>query len=242
MSKKLFAVSDVHGHYSKMMQALADAGFDEKNEEHFFLSCGDLFDRGSENLLVYDFVRRLERKILIKGNHEQRLSEVLKQGYITQREIDNHTDITIKELLGQDAIHKDGSIDVTVYAEKIGEITAFLDAMLDYYETERLVFTHGWLPVAFEGRRPYVDPCWRDVPPEEWDIVRDYQWQQFYSVGATLCGKTIVCGHRPASMGYLFDPMRANDCPDPFYGDGMIAIDAWTVRSGLVNVLVAEEL
>lgn len=240
MSKKLFVVSDVHGHYTKMIKALADAGFDENNEEHFFLSCGDLFDRGSENLLVYNFVRSLERKILIKGNHEQRLSEVLKQGYITQREIDNATDGTIKELLGQEAINKDGAIDVTAHAEKIGEITAFLDAMLDYYETKQFVFTHGWLPVVFEGRVPHVDPYWRTVPSAQWDIVRDYQWQQFYSVGATLCGKTIVCGHRPASMGYLFDPMRANDCADPFYGDGMIAIDAWTVRSGRVNVLVAE--
>ena len=239
--KKLFVLSDVHGHYTQMVSALKAAGFDEQNQEHFFLSCGDLFDRGCENLLVYDFVRRLERKILIKGNHEQRLSEVLKQGYITQREIDNHTDITIREFLGQEALDKDGGIDVKAYAEKISEITAFLDGMLDYYETEQLVFTHGWLPVVFEGRVPYVDPCWRDVPPGEWDVVREYQWQQFYSVGATLGGKTIVCGHRPASMGYLFDPMRANDCPAPFFGDGMVAIDGYTVKSGKINVLVWDE-
>ena len=55
---------------------------------------------------------------------------------------------------------------------------------------------------------------------------------------AFLAGRTIVCGHRPAYMGYYFDPTRANDCNEIFYGQGMIALDAHTVRSGRVNVLV----
>ena len=53
-----------------------------------------------------------------------------------------------------------------------------------------------------------------------------------------MAGRTIVCGHRPAYMGYYFDPTRANDCNEIFYGQGMIALDAHTVRSGRVNVLV----
>ena len=51
----------------------------------------------------------------------------------------------------------------------------------------------------------------------------------------------MVVGHRPAELGRMFDPFREPDLSEPFYGKGMIAIDAYTVRSGRVNVLIAEQ-
>ena len=39
-------------------------------------------------------------------------------------------------------------------------------------------------------------------------------------------------------MGSMFDSFREFDFSEPFFGKGMIAIDAGTVRSGRVNVLV----
>ena len=60
-----------------MKKALDDAGFDEKNDNHVFVSCGDLFDRGVENRKVYDFIRCLKRKVLICGNHDERLLTTL---------------------------------------------------------------------------------------------------------------------------------------------------------------------
>ena len=33
MKKTIFAVSDIHGHYTELMEALADAGFDENNDQ-----------------------------------------------------------------------------------------------------------------------------------------------------------------------------------------------------------------
>lgn len=241
MSRKLFVVSDIHGHFTELTDALEGVGFDANNEDHVFVSCGDLFDRGEENLRVYDFVRGLRQKILIKGNHEDMLCAVLRQGVLTQTEKDNGMDITVKQLLGERAVDADGRIDVTEHAERIGEITDFIDSMLDYYETERFVFIHGWLPIEFDGWRPHVGEFWRDATREEWVDAHELEWQQLYNVGAVLDGKTIVCGHRPSSMGYMFDSLRDVDCSEPFYGKGMIAIDAWTVRSGRVNVLVVED-
>ena len=55
-------------------------------------------------------------------------------------------------------------------------------------------------------------------------------------------GKTIVCGHHTSRLGYRFDPSRATDCHDIFYGDGVIAIDSGTVKSGVINVLVLEDI
>lgn len=238
--KKIFAVSDVHGHYTQLTDALRVVGFDETNEDHVFISCGDLFDRGPENVRVYDFVKDLPRKILLKGNHEENLYNALRRGSVAEMDTANKTDVTIAELLGIGAVDENGCIDTVAHAEKIREITAFVDSMRDYYETETYVFTHGWLPIVFDGNRPRVDPMWREASDEEWQVAHELEWQQLYSVHAVLKGKTLVCGHRPARLGRMFDDLREPDCSEPFYGDGMIAIDAGTIDSGRVNVLVLE--
>lgn len=240
MSKKLFITSDIHGFYTELMAALDEAGFDAENEDHYFVSGGDLFDRGTENAQVYGFVKGLERRILIKGNHEQMLCEALDCGISTSREHDNGAENTIRELLGPDAIGDGGRIDVDRYAEKIKEIKAFVASMSDYLEVDDYVIVHGWLPVLFEGRWPTVDPQWREASDEAWDFARELGWHELYGVGATLAGKTIVCGHRPSRLGSMYDSLRDPNFSEPFYGDGMIAIDAGTVRSGRVNVIVIE--
>ena len=242
MGKKLFVVSDVHGHYTKMIKALDEAGFDPKNEKHVFISCGDLFDRGDENAEVYEFVKGLSRKILLRGNHEDNLVNALKRGHLTQDDVDNGTHITVSQLIGNDALDSERRLNVSMYGEKIEELISFIEIMADYYETEEYVFTHGWLPITFEDRTPRVDSSWRDVPREEWiQEAHVLEWQQLYSVGAVLKDKTLVVGHRPCEMGRMFDPFREPDLSEPFYGDGMIAIDAYTVKSGRVNVLVVEQ-
>lgn len=240
MEKKLFVVSDVHGHYTEMMKALKDAGFDRENESHMFLSCGDLFDRGRENPQVYDFVRNLPRKILLKGNHEDMLSEILIRRCITHNSVRNGTDITVSQLLGDHAISQSGRIKTELYKEKIEELLDFIEEMPDYYETDKYVFTHGWLPILLDGRLPSINPMWRRVSEEEWRNARWLEWQQLYGTDAVLKAKTIVCGHRACRMGHYFDPARNPDDNTPFYGDGVIAIDANTVRSGIVNVLVVD--
>ncbi|MBR7161223.1 MAG: hypothetical protein IKD07_02285, partial [Clostridia bacterium] len=190
--------------------------------------------------------RRLQRKILIKGNHEDMLAQILKQGRITGTHVSNGTDYTVAELFGEASIDAYGDFDRGAYAEKLGELRDFLDSMLNYYETERYVFTHGWLPIVIEGEyprfRPVINPQWRNVPDSEWEEeTRLLEWQQLYPAKAMLDGKTIVCGHRASFLAHVFDPSREHDDSTPFYGDGMIAIDAHTVRSGRVNVIVIDE-
>lgn len=241
MDKKLFVVSDVHGYYTELMQALEQAGFDKNNEQHIFVSCGDLFDRGKDSPAVYDFVRGLPRKILIKGNHEDMLYTALKNARASEPEVWNGTNITITQLIGEDSIDEDGYLNVARYSDKIEELKSFIESMLDYFETENYILTHGWLPIDFEGRRPYIVPTWREATEEDWERARWLEWQQLYNVGAVPEDKTIVCGHRPVWLSHVFDMSREPDCSQPFYGKGLIAIDAGTVRSHRVNVLVIED-
>ncbi|MBQ8287714.1 MAG: metallophosphoesterase [Clostridia bacterium] len=75
---KLFVVSDIHGHATLMKQALTDAGFNPQDPSHLFICCGDCFDRGSENRAVLEYIQSLPRKVLIRGNHEDLLAQVLR--------------------------------------------------------------------------------------------------------------------------------------------------------------------
>jgi hypothetical protein len=234
----LFVVSDVHGHYTEMMAALAQAGFDRDCKEHIFVSCGDLFDRGFENGQVYAFVTSLERRILIRGNHEDFLRDVLERGSLLNMDVANGTDVTVEQLVGEKALDARGNLDRESCAAEIREVVAFLDSMVHYHESGEYIFTHGWLPTVFEERSPRVDPDWRNASASEWRLAHRSEWQQFYGAGATLEGRSIVCGHRPSYMGYYFDSTRERDCTEIFFGKGMIALDANTVRSGRVNVLV----
>ena len=233
----IFAVSDVHGHYTELIAALEQAGFDRDCEEHIFVSCGDLFDRGRENGQVYAFVKSLPRKVLIRGNHEDFLGDILERGSILDMDVGNGTDVTVEQLLGESVPDAWGNLDREACAAEIRELTAFLDSMVHYYEAGEYIFTHGWLPTVFEERYPRVDPDWKNASASDWRWAHQSEWQQYYGAGAVLVGRTIVCGHRPAYMGYYFDPARANDCNEIFFGQGMIALDAHTVRSGRVNVL-----
>jgi hypothetical protein len=194
-----------------------------------------------ENVAVYEFVSKLKHKILIKGNHEDMLVKIFLTGKLLPHTFSNGTDITIRQLLGEDAIDCDFNLVLEPYREKINEILDFIDSMINYFETDGYVFTHGWLPVEIFDRTPEIIPNWREADELYWKDARWLQWQELYGVGALLDEKTIVCGHRPSRMGHMYDETREPDDSNMFYGDRMIAIDAGTVRSGRVNILIVEE-
>lgn len=62
MRKQIFAVSDVHGYFEQMKNALDEAGYECENDAHLLVCCGDYFDRGSENLKVLQFLERVKTR------------------------------------------------------------------------------------------------------------------------------------------------------------------------------------
>ena len=72
---KFFVTSDIHSFYTPLKKALDKVGFDPNNEEHWLIGCGDCFDRGHESEEVLHFLMSLQRKILVKGNHDILLDE-----------------------------------------------------------------------------------------------------------------------------------------------------------------------
>ena len=93
MSKKYFFVSDIHSHYTPLVEALHGNGFDENNQEHILCVLGDVFDRGHETLEVYNYLKSFpkERLILIKGNHEILYQQLLDDVFPAKSDFSNGT-------------------------------------------------------------------------------------------------------------------------------------------------------
>ena len=248
---KLFCFSDCHGFFNELKQALDKAGFDPNNEEHYAVGLGDFWDRGPDCEKVMDYLMGLERKILIRGNHESLFMDCVKRGYPYQYDVSNGTVSTIKQL-GVWSYDDNKSFEqCCAIAEDKAKL--FLDSMVNYFETENYIFVHSFVPLKCKDSLPMhytqsrkfeVNPDWRTAHQWEWD---DAMWGNPFDLARKgfLPDKTLVFGHWHTSWArYHF-----NGKPEwgkvadfsPYYGEGYIGIDACCAYSGKINVLVLED-
>lgn len=238
MSKrKLFVVSDIHGHYTPLKEALDKAGFDKDNENHIIVCCGDYFDRGNENVEVLKFFERLKHKVLLRGNHEDLLLKLLQTGKVLPHNYINGTMRTLEDFFGKYFINPiDDTIDFSGKTRTVERICEFIEETINYYETENYVFVHGWLAENCETEEKR-----KNTSDELWEKARWEKWTENYTGEKPIPDKTLVCGHMPVFYATKFDKSREKDCSDIFYGNGIIAIDAGTHDTKKINVLVLEE-
>ena len=102
MSKTFYITSDIHSFYTPLKTALDEAGFDINNQDDILIVNGDLFDRGEESVKVLDFIKSIpkERRILIRGNHEYLLRNLLNGDMPTWVDVTNGTLKTVFHLAG----------------------------------------------------------------------------------------------------------------------------------------------
>lgn len=123
--------------------------------------------------------------------------------------------------------------------------------MLDYYETEKYVFVHGWIPCdafGYGGRadRFIYKEDWRELGPTDWNYARWYNGMEAARQGVVEPNKTIVCGHWHSSYGHAKIEGVCSEFGEdadfsPYIGKGIIALDACTVHSGKVNCIAIED-
>ncbi len=237
-TKKIFVVSDVHGHYTLLKDALDKAGFEKGNENHVLVCCGDYFDRGSENVDVLKFFEALNRSILLRGNHEDLLLKLLQTGKILPHHYINGTIQTISEFFGKYSIDPtDDTIDFSGKTRVLDRICEFIDETKNYFETKNYVFVHGWVP---ENTVSALDRAYAD--DEEWEKARWTKWTEKYNGTRPIEDKTLVCGHVPTLYARKFYVEDNSACgADIFFGNGLIAVDAGTYDTKQINVLVIED-
>lgn len=244
---KLFVTSDIHSYFNEFKTALDNAGFDENNEDHWLVVCGDCFDRGPDSTKVFRYLRDLPRKVLVKGNHELLLTQCCERGWPGSHDISNGTYRTITHLGYGDSFD-----EMCCYTLK--KVRPFIDSMVNYLETKNYIFVHSWIPAISKdnlpahytrGRRFEFNPNWRDADQEDWDAATWGNPFDMAEKGLNQTGKVICFGHWHCSTGWAKAEGReefGDDAKfDPYYGDGFIAVDACTAYSGKVNVLVLED-
>ena len=288
--KKYFCSSDIHGFYDEYIESLNKAGFDINNQDHVLIVCGDIFDRGEKPLELYEFLKSLpkERRILIRGNHEHLLRDLVQRGFPYDNDYSNGTYDTLFAIAGLESeakVNHDYYKEVAtknikygtaeyenirlkyrnkrlqIYKGKIKEIIDWIysNEWLNYAEIGKYIFVHGFIPYNQDitnkwgiiyptGPKRYRED-WRNATDYEWEDATWFNWRnswQEIKEGLNKTGKTLVVGHWHTSDFWNnlsnCKPKKWNDNPI-FKSDkyGLIALDACTVGSHYVNVLVLDE-
>lgn len=165
-NKTYFCLSDIHGFFPQMKEALWRAGFRKTNKNHILIINGDLFDRGSFPLQVYNFIHLIpkNRRILIKGNHESLYMELLKKPFPERHDWHNMTVETFCDIAGMpvnllnedtydynyDAYYEGSRKAWKEIVERVekSEVTKWLRSKewKNYYELGNYIFTHSFIP------------------------------------------------------------------------------------------------
>ncbi len=255
---KYYVVADVHGFFDELTVVLREAGFFEEKAERKLIICGDIFDRGDQPEEMQNFIVDLIEKgevILIRGNHEDLMVELvdnidywMKNTVLFTHHYSNGTIDTLLKLT--DTTLEEALLFPQKCANKMRQTPFFkviLPKMQDYFETENYIFVHGWIPCSVVGshgadQKEYeYSENWRQADQIEWEGARWINGMAAANNGVTENGKTIVCGHYRCSYGHKVLEGKEEVDHSPYVAEGIIAIDATTVRSHKINCIVIED-
>lgn len=239
---KYFVSGDIHGFYDEWQSALKEKGFDINNPNHKIILCGDLFDRGHQPKEIIDFILfHKDKVILIRGNHEGLMRQMIDRNYNDYGDIQNGTTGTIIDLYPEWQVSE---FDLKKIA-KITRLQEVLDMCIDYYETKHYIFVHGWIPII-ENCCLY-DSEWRTARKECWEKARWSNPVEMFRYEIYEPNKTIVCGHWHCSaLWHEQNPDQYEEFGDkanfePFITKNMIALDTCTAYTKKVNVVVIDD-
>jgi len=227
-TKQIYTISDVHGHFKEMKKALDESGFDENNQDHLLIVCGDIFDRGNENVEMFNYLYRLTQEnkaIVIRGNHDTMLVDYLEYSNEPWNYMRNGVNTTIDDFLGRTKSFEswclvDKGCEQTIgsFAEFITEarkeinskypnLLPWLKSLPWYYETENYIFAHGAIDThAVDWKKPH---CML-YDKIDWDAL---SWDDGSFLGKRMLNtnKIVVVGH--------FDTGHLREKYDLGYGD-----------------------
>lgn len=260
-NKKFFVVSGVHGFFTILKETLNEAGWQQDNPNHILIVAGDLFDRGKEAVELLDFVQSLgDRFIYVRGNHED-LLEACVQQLNSGEDIDgchlsNGTIGTISDFCHANA----NSIRLNVQDTMRPIVEWINNKTVDYVELHDYIIVHGWIPTISLPDKYSFDINWNKQPSsreekeefhEKWIRARWLNGMECWKQGIIVPNKTIICGHYHCSWGWSHIRQKYKEFPQrnnknftksfqPFVDEGIIALDACTAYSGLMNLVVIE--
>lgn len=246
---KFFIFSDCHGFVYNLESALEAAGFDVNNEDHWVIGAGDYLDRGQFPLSTIKYISDLPRKILVRGNHDDLILDMIKRGYPLDYDWSNGTANTVMDLVPTAVTWE----EACPAALKI--VKPFINTMVDYVELKNHIIVHSFIPVKIldgnesmyriQGREFEYMIEWRKASKKSWKGARWGNPFDLCEMGLNQTGKTLIFGHYATEHQWAKDEGRRyfdrKAKFEPYFGDGFIGLDCTTARSGKVGVVVIED-
>ena len=236
---KYFVVSDIHGQFDKFITAITEVGFEQNNPNHKLIICGDLFDRGVQNLKLYQYIKTLleedlDNLIVLKGNHELFFNHIIegKKDSITFNIQYNGFGKTLSSFTDLDYSSIIQNLDnlKEIINNKHPKLLDWISHLPFYYETKNHVFTHAGIDYQIDD---WHDTNW---PSQVWTDLTRYQHVNLKKYGFH---KKIVMGH------FYTSRLTGIDKNDIYFhsDDQKIFIDGGVAMGdrGQINVLVIED-
>ena len=234
---KYFVISDIHSHYSAMIESLRKKEYNPNNSAHHLIVLGDLFDRGYQTVDVLDYLYNLyleDKVTIVVGNHDTFLIDFLNGDHNRTyfNCIYNGFDKTLYQLSGTDPTIDNLSEIQSVINKNYPHLLGFLNQFHDYLEIGDYIFVHGGIDGSVSN--------WREKL-----TTHDFVWGREINC-KRIPNKIVVAGHHRVSQirvetknhSLLFQ--LKPEMFDILYEDGKILIDRFVEVTNELNVLVIE--
>ncbi len=243
---RYFFVADIHGEYSRLINALKEAGFNK--DQDILVSLGDPFDRGPQNYEVLEFLLSCPNRILIWGNHDARLAELIQAKMsFHSHDLANGTIQTIFDL-GYRYFYIDDLEESARLLRNCGSLNQYFKECVFAAEFEDFIATHAWVPnhdaiwnfdvenkVIYRPRQ--ID--WREADLWTWNNIT---WSTVSDLikNNLFPDKTLIIGHWHAARlrnSPYFNPASHKT----FFSDKLIGLDGCVnLEEGVMNIYVLE--
>lgn len=139
---RILATSDPHGENKKLLNLLKTSSYDP--EMDLLVICGDMVDRGEENLDCISTCQKLKQNgaVLLKGNHEQFLEASLKEmitSEIWRSRPSENLNNWVKHNGGASMFEEIKNLS----NNKLMELLLFTQSLPIYFEIGNYIFTHA---------------------------------------------------------------------------------------------------
>ena len=234
---KYFITSDVHSYFEVLDKELKKQGFNKDKDT--LITLGDNFDRGKESWKMYRFLCTLPNVILVRGNHEDLLEELINRGFPLDHDDHNGTTKTISDISKHYIKTKDLSMYEFIDTFKNTSFYQwFRNAIwVDKIDFNNLVLTHATCP-----NKNF--PSWEDA-----------RWANPYQ--HRVKDKILICGHwfawkgrdyknNTITLNVELDQLRQTEegreeLAKPFIDKDLIMIDACTPLTQKCNILIYDD-
>ncbi|GMA99149.1 metallophosphoesterase [Pelosinus sp. IPA-1] len=184
---RILATSDVHGENKKLLSLLEKAAYEP--DKDLLVVCGDLVDRGEENLATLTTCIDLQKKgaIILKGNHEKFLEECLKEMIINDTISSENVNLWVGHNGGASTYDEIRNLS----QNELINILKFVRSLPTYFTSGTYIFSHA----GADTRKPV-----------EKNSEDDLIWMEDrFPYCSAYKNKIMVFGHVPTWLLYSYD-------------------------------------